>query len=61
MKPIAGLVAALILASACTAQSEDPQFDPSEIEAAARKFQEFAHSFNYKGLREATTPELSGY
>lgn len=58
MKPIAGLVAALLLASACTAQSGDPQYDPSEIEAAARQFQDFAHSFNYKGLREATTPNF---
>ena len=58
MKPIIGLAAVLILAAACTEQSDDPQFDPSEIEAAARQFQDFAHAFNYSGLREATTPNF---
>ena len=58
MKPIIGLAAVLILAAACTEQSDDPQFDPSEIEAAARQFQDFAHSFNYSGLRETTTPDF---
>jgi len=38
--------------------SESPPYDPSEIEVAAREFQDFAHSFNYKGVREATTPNF---
>lgn len=58
MKSIAGIAAALIIASACTAQSDDPQYDSGEIEAAARQFQDLAHTFNYEGLREATTPDF---
>ena len=61
MKPTVLLSAAMIFASACTEQSDDPQFDPSEIETAARQFQDFAHAFNYSGLRNATTPIRVGY
>jgi hypothetical protein len=58
MKSMAGLAIALIMASSCTVQSDNPPYDPSEIEAAARQFQELAHTFNYEGLREATTPDF---
>ena len=55
MKSTAGIATALLIASSCTTQSDNPPYDPSEIEAAARQFQELAHTFNYEGLREATT------
>jgi len=58
MKPVAGVIITLILASACSAPPDDPPHDSSEIEVAARNFQDLAHSFNYEGLREATTPNF---
>ena len=58
MRCLIGIAAALIMASACTAQSDNPPYDPSEIEAAVRQFQDLAHTFNYGGLREVTAPEF---
>jgi hypothetical protein len=55
---LTGIAVALIMASACTVQSDNPPYDPSEIEAAARQFQDLAHTFNYGGLREVTTPKF---
>lgn len=58
MKSFTCLTLTLILASACTPQPDPPSYDSGAIEAAARAFQDYAHSFNYEELRKATTADF---
>ena len=53
---ILGLVVAASFA--CTPQGQTPPADPNEVEAAARAFQQHAHTFDYVALRAATTPDF---
>ncbi len=58
MKSFCCAVISLLLASACTPLSEEPVLDSGDVENTAREFQVLAHTYNYEGLRNATTADF---
>lgn len=53
--PLLGLI--LSASFGCAPQGQAPPPNPSEVEAAARRFLDYAHAFDYAAMRAIATPD----